>query len=400
MRKKLSAGFIPAVLLVVFAALGVTSVGTAAAANNSRPGDLLFGLDKAFEEVRVAVATGDTNKARIRLQIVQERLAELSQLDTQNQPVDGAIVETQQALSNATSTLANVETKFKENKITLESQDLQGLLAQLQRLLVENQGLVRRVEIKIKDDKIKAKIKLFEQEASESAELIDDDLDDLQDDGQLNASPSQVLEVELKGLLQKVDSLYQLTSGSQTYTLSPFVGLDLESLVGKFIELKGFAKNETPDQVTVLKTELEDEEDENDEIEVKGPPEVEVKGTVQKVGGGFVLSLEGGKSTYALDSTKHNLDSLVGKFVKIEGSLSGNTLSVDEAEVKKTTSSGKPITPALSTSSSSGKTEDKKEDKEKKEEKKSDDKSGSSKDSGGSSGSSDSKDKSDKDDDD
>ncbi len=181
-------GFVPAIILLIFAAIGITGVGTVTASNNSNPGDALFGLDKAVEEVRVTFTPGDEEKAKIRLEIAGERLDELQTLANNNNPVDPAVPEVQQALSNATAAVSNVEIKFKENKIKLQSTDLQALLTELQALLATHQGLVRKVEIKIDDGEVRAKIKLFEKEASESAKLVDDDLDDLEDDGLLNNS--------------------------------------------------------------------------------------------------------------------------------------------------------------------------------------------------------------------
>lgn len=181
-------GFVPAIVLLILAAVGVTGVGTVTASNNSNPGDVLFGLDKTVEELRVTFTPGDEAKAKIRLEIAGERLDELQTLANTNKPVDPAVPEVQQALTNATAAVNNVEVKFKENKIKLQSTDLQALLTELQTLLATHQGLIRRVEIKIEDGEIKAKIKLFEREATESAELVDDDLDDLEDDGLLNDS--------------------------------------------------------------------------------------------------------------------------------------------------------------------------------------------------------------------
>lgn len=181
-------GFAPAIILLVLGALGITGVGTATASNNSNPGDALFGLDKAVEELRVTFTPGEEAKAKIRLEIASERLNELQTLANNNDPVDPAVPEVQQALTNATAAVNNVEVKFKENKIKLQSTDLQALLIELQALLATHQGLIRKVEIKIEDGEVKAKIKLFEKEATESAELVDDDLDDLEDDGLLNDS--------------------------------------------------------------------------------------------------------------------------------------------------------------------------------------------------------------------
>lgn len=347
-------GFAPAVLLVILAAIGVTGVGTVSASNASNPGDVLFGLDKAAEELRVAFSPGDEAKAKIRLEIAEERLEELQTLENVNQPVTPAVVETHQALNNATVAVNNVEVKFKENKIKLRSTDLQALLTELQALLATHQGLIRRVEIKIEDGEVRAKIKLFEQEATESAELIDDDLDDLEDDGLLNASFARMLEVELKGVLANTGAGFQITHGGKTYTLTTGAGINLATFAGKLVEVKGFASNETPTNVTVTKIELEDEiEDDEEELEVEGLPEVEVKGFIRSSGGGFTLTFNGGTVLYTLTSQKVNLASFVNKFVEAEGVLSGNVLQVHEVKVKKTDSSGKPVVPALQQSSAS-----------------------------------------------
>lgn len=377
-------GFVPAILLVVLAALGVTGVGTVAASNNSVPGDPLFGLDKAIEELQVTLAGNDEAKVKIRLELAKERLVELETLANTNRPVDPGVTEAQTALNNATTTLSTVETKFKENQIRLESTDLQALLTQLQNLLTNHQGLIRKVEIKIKDGEVKAKIKLFEQEASDSAEALEDDLEDLEDDGQLNASLVKQLKAELKGVLVKVGEIFQLTSGGITYTLTPPTGVNIDQFVGKLVELKGVAQNTSPTNITVTNVELEDEaEDEEEELEVEASPKVEAKGVVRSSDSGFVLTFNGGTTLYSLTSTTINLNAYADKFVKIEGNLTGNTLNVREIKVKQT-SSGKPLAPALSTSGSSGKKEEtkieekKKEESKKEEEKKSEDKSGSS----------------------
>lgn len=391
-------GFAPAILLLVLAAVGITGVGTVAASNNSNPGDVLFGLDKTAEELRVTFAPGDESKAKIRLEIAEERLEELQILENANQPVTPAVTETQQALNNATVAVNNVEVKFKENKIKLRSTDLQALLTELQALLATHQGLIRRVEIKIEDGEVRAKIKLFEQEATESAELIDDDLDDLEDDGLLNAS--QMLEVELKGILVSAGAEFQITHGGKTYTLTPGTGINLNSFAGKLVELEGFTSNNALTQVTVTKIELEDEiEDNDEELEVEGLPEVEANGFIRSSGSGFTLTFNGGTVLYILASTKVNLTSFVDKFVKIEGILSGNVLQVHEVEVKKTDSSGKPVAPALSTSKLSEKDfDDDDDDKENKSGSSSNSGSGSSNSGSGESGSSGSDDDSDDDD--
>lgn len=340
-------GFAPLIAILILA-MGVTSVGTVTASNNSTPGDALFGLDKSIEEIKVSFTPGEKDRAKIRLEIAEERLEELQALASTNKLIDPAIPEVHQALTNATGAVNAVEVKFKENKIKLQSSDLQALLTELQTLLTTHQGLIRKVEIKIEDGQVKAKIKLFEAETEETADLIEDDLDDLEDDGKLNSSTAQVLEVEIKGIIVKAGDVFQVTSGGITYTLTPGTGVNLENFVGKNVELEGFADNHTPVNVTVKKVEIEDDiEDDEEELEVGVLPEVDVKGFVRSSGGGFILTFNGDTPLYTLVSNEIDLGPFVNKFVKAEGTISGNILTVDEVEVRKTDSSGKPVAPAL-----------------------------------------------------
>ncbi len=193
---------------------------------------------------------------------------------------------------------------------------------------------------------------------------MEDDLEDLEDDGQLNASLIRQLKAELKGVLTQVGNLFQLTTGGVTYTLTSSAGINLDQYVDKLVELKGFAQNISPTQVTVTKIELEDDiEDGEEELEVESVPEIEAKGFVRSSDGGFVLTFNGNTVLYSLSSTNINLNAYVGKFVEVEGTLTDNTLNVKEIEVKKT-SVGKPVTPALRAPSQSPKPTSDSDDKD------------------------------------
>lgn len=192
-------GFAPVVFLLIFAALGITGVGTVAASNSSKPGDALFGLDKAIEEIRVTFAPDDEAIAKVRIAIADERIDELQSLDDADEPVNPALAEAQLAVNNAATALNTVETKIKENKITLKSSDLQALLTELQNLLTTHQGLIKKIEIKVEDGEVRAKIKLFRQESSSSAGLVNRRLRDLEDDGEVNESDEDKEEDEDEG---------------------------------------------------------------------------------------------------------------------------------------------------------------------------------------------------------
>jgi hypothetical protein len=73
--------------IIGLAAGGLVIAGTATvrAADNSAPGDPLYGLDTALESVQLAAATNDTAKADRHLKIAQEKLREMEKL--QNNPM-------------------------------------------------------------------------------------------------------------------------------------------------------------------------------------------------------------------------------------------------------------------------------------------------------------------------
>ncbi len=69
---------VASVIAVVVVLLGVG--GTATASESARPGDLLFPIDQAIEDVRLALARSDENEARLKIAFAEERLAELRSL--------------------------------------------------------------------------------------------------------------------------------------------------------------------------------------------------------------------------------------------------------------------------------------------------------------------------------
>lgn len=73
-------GFTGIEVLVVLAVVGALGGGTLLAADQSKPGDLLFPIDTALEEVRVALTTSAESKATLRVQYATERVEEISDL--------------------------------------------------------------------------------------------------------------------------------------------------------------------------------------------------------------------------------------------------------------------------------------------------------------------------------
>ena len=65
-----------AILAAVVLAMGVGFGGVAIAADNAGPGDPLYGLDQAIEEVKLQLTSDDEAEAELRLKFAHERLEE------------------------------------------------------------------------------------------------------------------------------------------------------------------------------------------------------------------------------------------------------------------------------------------------------------------------------------
>lgn len=73
--------FKPMIPLMIAAVMFLGVGGTAVMADNSRPGDVLFGIDRAAEEVRIAFA-GKAKAADLKAKFAEERLSEVQALVT------------------------------------------------------------------------------------------------------------------------------------------------------------------------------------------------------------------------------------------------------------------------------------------------------------------------------
>lgn len=176
--KRNQLGVVPVFVIALLAILGLGGV-TTVLANNSVPGDPLFALDQAVETLQISLAGSNEAKVKIRLAIAEERVEELTEIPSDSEFVDDALEEAQEAIDD-------VETEIEENHIQIEAASLEALLTQLQSLLVLYQGRISEIEIEVEDGEAKAELELFEVEATESAELVEDALEDLDEDGDLD----------------------------------------------------------------------------------------------------------------------------------------------------------------------------------------------------------------------
>ncbi len=96
--------FKPMSYLALVLVLLLGAGGTVAASGSAKPGDLLFPIDRATEEVRLALAS-DAQKAALQNQFITERFAELQAILNEEKVATGTVSATDGALLNASSSL-------------------------------------------------------------------------------------------------------------------------------------------------------------------------------------------------------------------------------------------------------------------------------------------------------
>lgn len=112
MNKKLQSGFAPLVILGILAVVGVGAVGTAAASDSARPGDALYGVDNAMENLRLAFAGSPEAQARVQNELALERLEEAQSLEG----ITARNAHMQEALTRAQEHLSEAQAKAEEAK--------------------------------------------------------------------------------------------------------------------------------------------------------------------------------------------------------------------------------------------------------------------------------------------
>ena len=168
-----TAWMIPA--LISFLVVAVLSMsGLVASADAAGPGDFLFGLDTAIEDVRLSLTRDEGKKAELRLEFATERLGELK-IEIEGEG-DGRFIA--QAITAFEEALAAIEGLLDE--LSLEQRAaFEQALAQL---MASGQDLIEfEFELEIEDGKgeLKIEIEIEGDEADhEDHDLDDDDLDD------------------------------------------------------------------------------------------------------------------------------------------------------------------------------------------------------------------------------
>ncbi len=73
-------GFAPILMIGIITAVLVGGTGTVIVSNGSKPGDVLYGLDRAAESVQLALSFTDDGKKEVHTAVALERLEELKAL--------------------------------------------------------------------------------------------------------------------------------------------------------------------------------------------------------------------------------------------------------------------------------------------------------------------------------
>ena len=124
--------------------LGLSVVGgTAFASTSSKPGDLLFPVKKATEQVRLSLAGSDEAKAQLQSQFAQERVTELGEINAELKASTTpahveAKTEAEGEVSNALTTLTGVQAKLEAKGNTQAASAIGRTIVRLQASLNDN----------------------------------------------------------------------------------------------------------------------------------------------------------------------------------------------------------------------------------------------------------------------
>lgn len=110
--------FSPMMLTIILAIVLAAGAGTAVAADNAKPGERLFGVDRAMEQVRLTLALSAESKAQVAADIAEEREEERAELEVEQKVavvVEEAEEHVDRALEQAQETVARVRSKLEAN---------------------------------------------------------------------------------------------------------------------------------------------------------------------------------------------------------------------------------------------------------------------------------------------
>ncbi|MFA6553168.1 MAG: DUF5667 domain-containing protein [Patescibacteria group bacterium] len=134
----------PMIPIIIAIALIVTGTGTAIAADQAKPGDTLYPVDRAIEHVSYNFAVSEASKADMLVQFAAEREKEHAALIIAGRTKDAlhATEDTKQALQKAAEVIERVQAEHQESNQTQAAQSLNSVeekLNEIQNRFTERQ---------------------------------------------------------------------------------------------------------------------------------------------------------------------------------------------------------------------------------------------------------------------
>ena len=118
--------------IMVFTLFTGGTVGVAYAADNAKPGDVLYGMDRALETIQWTLTFDPARKVELGLAFAQERTAEVQRLTEERAPlraVYSLLMDQQTQLEQASQFVAQVQGRVEETQALLLSRELAAALS-------------------------------------------------------------------------------------------------------------------------------------------------------------------------------------------------------------------------------------------------------------------------------
>ena len=289
-----------------FFALGAMVIiggGTVLAqAGKSKPGDILYSLDRTIERTRLALANSTHSKLDLKIGFADERLDELVSVEVDNRG------QLNQAIEQTSNTLGELDNEFDNIKLSLEldtraditSDQLMELTARLRELLSRYRDDFGRLSIELEGDELEIELEdindIFENELDEEQNSIQD--------GFL---------VELRGRVNDDGTAINVLGHDISLSLSD---ISVELFAGRTVKVEGvlsggsFSARELKFGLFKLQTE-------------NGRVEFRATDLIEQDGSGYFVEHDGVRVELTGLASDSNFASLVGRVAELRGLLDG-----------------------------------------------------------------------------
>jgi len=240
-------GFVPLVILVIIGTLGVGSVATVTAADNAKPGDILFAIDTAVEDFRLNSTRDSAAELELRTQFAAERVAEVEAV-LQERDVDAKGLDI--ALANLNSQKAAIA------NLVAQKQELKSRAKALDDLFEQNE---KQLEAAFKD----AKRELKAQKASLKTQLAQ--AKSANDTARIDSLRVQIAQIEAKlDALEAQEEAAEEALEAEEEKLEAQFEAEEKALEEKEEQLEE-EEDEAEEQAEEAEEEDEDEDDEEED---------------------------------------------------------------------------------------------------------------------------------------